>query len=125
MDVAWHDTNFALAGLDNTWAVWSDQASFVLRFHDRLDFDHVKGWNALRDADNEVHLSLDSLQDGVGSERRWHVDDGGLSIGGRLGFGHGTEDRQAKMLSAGLALVDSTDDLGAVGECLLSVERTL
>ena len=125
MDVTRHDTNFALVWLDNTWAVWSDQASFVLRFHDRLDLDHVKGWNALRDADNEVHLSLDSLQDGVGGERRWNVDDGGFSIGGRLGFGHGTENRQAKMLSAGLALIDSTDDLGAVGESLLRVERTL
>ena len=125
MDVTWHDTNLTLAGLDNTWAIWSDQASFVLRFHDRLDFDHVKGWDALRNADNEVHLGLDCLQDSVSGERRRNVDHGGLCIGGCLGFCHRAEDRQAEVLRAGLALVNSTNDLGAIGKCLLSVECTL
>lgn len=30
VDVAWHDSNLALAGLDDAWAVWSDQTGLVL-----------------------------------------------------------------------------------------------
>ena len=62
VDVAWHDADLAFAGFDDTGAVWSNQTRFVLRLHDRLDFDHVEGGNALRNANNEIHLSVNSLQ---------------------------------------------------------------
>ena len=88
VDVAGHNADLALAWLDNTWAVWSDKTSLILRLHDRLDLDHVEGGDALSDADDEVHLGLDSLEDGVGSEGRGHVDDGSLGISGGLGLSH-------------------------------------
>ena len=125
VDVAWHDADLALAGLDDTWAVGSNQARLVLRLHDRLDLDHIKGGDALGNAHDEVHLGLDSLENSVSGERRRHVDDGSLGISGGLGLGDRAENGQAQVLSAGLALVDTTDDLGAVGEGLLGVESTL
>ena len=125
MNVAGHDSNLALTWLDDTWAVRSNKTSLGLRLHDRLNLDHIEGGDTLSDADNEVHLSLDSLQDGVGGEGRGHINDGGLGIGGGLGVLHGAEDGQTEMLGASLTLVDATNDLGAIGKCLLSVESTL
>ena len=125
MNVTRHDSNLALARLDDTGAVRSDQSGLVLGLHDRLDLDHVKSRDALSDTDYEVHLSFDSLQDGVGSEGRRNVDDGSLSIGGGLGLSHGAEDGKAEMLGASFAFVDAADDLGAVGKGLLSMESTL
>ena len=125
VDVARHDSNLALAGLDDTWAIWSDQAGFVLRFHDRLDLDHVEGGDTLCNANYEVHLGLDSLKNGVGGEGRRHVDHGGFSVSGSLRFSDRAEDGQTEMLGASFTLIDSTNDLGAICKCLFGVERTL
>mmetsp|Transcript_44063 Transcript_44063/g.58469 ORF Transcript_44063/g.58469 Transcript_44063/m.58469 type:complete len:225 (+) Transcript_44063:274-948(+) len=92
VDVARHDADLALARLDNAGAVRANQARLALRLHDRLHLDHVEGGDALRDAHDEVHLSLNGLEDGVGGEGRRHVDDRGLSIGGLLGLSDGAED---------------------------------
>ena len=125
MDVTRHDSNLALARLDDTGAVRSDQSGLVLGLHDRLDLDHVKSGDALSDANDEVHLGLDSLQDGVSSEGRRDVDNGSLSVSGSLGLGNGAEDGKAEMLGASFAFVDAADDLGAIGKGLLSMESTL
>ena len=125
VNISRHDTDLALARLDDTWAVRADQTSLSLRVHDRLDLDHVKSGNTLGDADNKVHLGLDSLEDGISSEGRRHIDDRSLGIGGLLALGNGAENGQTEMLGASLALVDTADDLGAVSKSLLSVEGTL
>ena len=125
MDVTRHDANLALTRLDNTGAVRSDQSRFALGLHDGLDLDHIESGDALSDANDEVHLGLDSLQNGVGSEGRRNVDNGSLSVSGSLGLGNGAEDGKAEMLSASFAFVDTTDDLGAVGKSLLGMEGTL
>ena len=86
VDVARHDADLALTRLDDSWAVRSDETGLGLRLHDGLDLDHVEGGDALSDADNEVHLGFDGLEDGVSSEGRGDVDDGSLSVGGGLGL---------------------------------------
>jgi len=125
VNVARHDSDFALAGLDDTGAVRSDKAGLVLGLHDRLDLDHVEGGDALCDADNEIHLGLDGFQDGVGSEGRGDVDDGSFGASCGLGLGDGAEDGKSEVSGAGLAFVHSTNHLSAVGEGLLGVESTL
>ena len=125
MDVTRHDSDFALAGLDNTGAVRSNKTGLVLGLHDGLDLDHVEGGDALSDADNEIHLGLDGLQDGVGSEGRGDVNDGSFGASSGLGIGDGAVDGKSEVRGAGFALVNSTNDLSAVGEGLLGVESTL
>ena len=125
MDVARHDADLALAWLDDAGAVRADQARLVLRPHDRLDLDHVEGGDAFGDANNEVHLGFDRLKDCVSSEGRGDVDDRSISIGCLFRIRNGAVDREAQVLRAGLTLVDSTNNLGAVSESLLSVESSL
>jgi hypothetical protein len=125
VDVTRHDSDFALARLNDSGAVRSDKTGLVLGLHDGLDLDHVEGGDALSDADNEIHFGLDGLQDGVGSEGRGHVDDGSLGASGGFGLGDGAVDGKSEVSGAGLALVHSTNDLSAVGEGLLGVESTL
>lgn len=125
MNVTRHDTNLAFAGLDNTGAVRTDESSLALRAHDSLDLDHVEGRDTLSDADDEVHLGFDGLKNGVGSKRRRNINDGGLSISHFLALGEGSEDGETEMLGAALSLVDATNNLGAVGNRLLSMEGTV
>ena len=86
VDVARHDTDLALARLDDSWAVRADQARFVLRPHYGFDLDHVEGGDSLSDADNEFHLGLNSLKDRISSEGRGHVDDRSIGTSGLLGL---------------------------------------
>ncbi len=86
MDVTRHDSDFAFARLNNAGTVRADETSLVLRAHDGLHLDHVESGNALGDAHNEVHLSLDGLQDGVGGERRRDINNRSFSVGGLLGI---------------------------------------
>ena len=125
VDVARHNTDLALTRLDDTWAVRSNQTGLVLGLHDGLDLDHVKSGNAFSDADNEVHLGLNGFQNGVSSEGGRNVDDGSFGISSGLGIADGAKDGESEVLGASLAGVDSTNDLGAVGQRLLSVESSL
>ena len=93
MNVARHDTDLALTRLNNARAVRADQSCFVLRPHNGLDLDHIKSGDTLSNADNEVHLGLDSLEDGISSEGRRHIDDGCISVSGLLSLGDGAKDR--------------------------------
>ena len=124
MDVARHDADFASARRDDTWAVWPDEAAFAA-FKRALDAHHVKHWDAFGDANDQRHFSVDRFKDRVRREGGRHVDHRSLSVGGLFGVSNGAEDGQTEVLTAGLALIDATDDLGAVGESLFSVERAL
>ena len=125
MNISRHDANLAFAWLNDAWAVGANKSCPVLRFHDRLDLDHIKSGDTLSDAHYEVHLSLDGFKDSVSSERRRNVNYGRLGISYLLGLCYRTEDRQTKVLSACLALVDATDNLSAISKSLLSVESSL
>jgi hypothetical protein len=41
VDVTRHDTHLAFTGLDNAWAVGSDQTSFIRHVESMLNSDHV------------------------------------------------------------------------------------
>ena len=90
-----------------------------------LDLHHVEDRDALGDADDELELGVDRLEDGVGGEGRRHVDRGGGGAGRLLGLGDGVEDRQADVGLAALSGRDAADHPGAVGDGLLGVEGAL
>ena len=85
-----------------------------------LHLDHVEHRDALGDADDQRELGVDGLEDGVGGERRRHVDDGG----GGAGLGLPPPSTVSKIGSVSRACgsaclvpplpgVDAADDLGA------------
>ena len=95
-----------------------------------LHLDHVEHRNALGDGDDQRDAGVDGFEDGVGRERRRHVDGGRVGAGRRLGLGDGVEQRHVGelgvgVLGAALAGRDAADDFRAVGSRLLGVERAL
>ena len=62
-----------------------------------LHAHHVEHRDALGDADDERDAGVDRFQDGVGGERRRHVDAGGGGAGLLHGLGDGVEHRQVEM----------------------------
>ena len=125
MNVTWHDSDLAFAGLDDTGAVGSNQTGLVLGSHDRLNLDHVQSWDSFSDADNEINLRFHSFENGIGSKRRRHVDNGSLGVSSLHGFTHVCKHGQTEVLAASFASVDAADHLGSVLKRLLSVERAL
>ena len=125
MNVTWHNANLALAWLDDSRAVWSDQTGLGLRLHDGFDLDHIEGGNTLSDAHDEVHFGLDSFENSIGGKGGWDVDDGSVGVSGSLGSSDVAENWEIEMSGACLALVDTTNHLGAVSQSLLSVESSL
>lgn len=125
MNVTGHDTNLAFTRLNDTGAVRTYESRLALGAHNGFDLDHVEGGDTLSDADDEVHLGFDSLKNGVGSKRWRNVDDGSLSISRLLGLGEGGEHGETEMNGTALSLVDTANDLGAVGNGLFSMEGTL
>ena len=93
--------------------------------HHRLHLDHVESRDALGDAYHEVDLCLNSLRDGLGSERWWHVDHTSLSASFLDTLGNRAEDGKTKMLGASLLGVNTADNLGSISERLLGVEGSL
>ena len=70
----------------------------------RLTLHHVQHRNAFGDADDQRNFRVDRLQDGVGGERRRHIDDADASAPvffARLA--HRVEHRQAQMGGAAFA----------------------
>jgi len=125
VNVTWHDTDLALAWLNYTWAIWPDKSSFILRFHYAFNLDHVESWDSFGDADNEVHLGLNSFEDGVSCKWWRNVDDRGLSICSSLGFGDVCENWETQVLSSGLSLVDTSNNSCSILDRLLCVESTV
>mmetsp|Transcript_22445 Transcript_22445/g.39819 ORF Transcript_22445/g.39819 Transcript_22445/m.39819 type:complete len:372 (+) Transcript_22445:906-2021(+) len=125
VDVTGHDTDLAFSGLNDTGAVGADKAGPGLLAHDLLDLDHVVLGNTLSDADNEVNLSLDSIDDGRGSERRGDIDDASSGTSGGLGLLNGVEDRETEVGAATLLGGNTTNHLSAIGNSLLGVEGTV
>src|SRR3546814_7546520 len=78
--------------------------------------------NAFGDADDQFHLGVDGLQNGVGRERRRHIDDASICTGLFNSLRHGVEHRQVEVGGAALAGGHAADHLGAVGDRLLGVE---
>lgn len=79
----------------------------------------------LRDANDQRDLSFQGFDDGSRSTGWRYIDNGGMWIGGLLGLGNRGEDGQAQVLGAALFGGNAADQLGAVLQSLLAVERSL
>ncbi len=77
VDVTGHDSDLALTRGDYAWAIRSKKSRLVLPHELLFHVNHVVLRDALGDADNEWHFSIDGLHDGGGSAWRWHIDDRG------------------------------------------------
>lgn len=75
VDVAGHDTNFALLRSNDTRAVGADKARLVLGHKSLLHADHVMLRDTFSDGNNERDFVFNSVQDGSGSAGRRDVDD--------------------------------------------------
>src|SRR3546814_13761498 len=69
--------------------------------------------------------SSDLLQNGVGRERRRHIDDASICTGLFNSVRHGVEHRKVEVGGAALAGGHAADHLGAVWHRLLGVDGTL
>src|ERR1700730_15452603 len=124
MDMAGHDADLALLGRDDAGTVGPDEPA-ARAAESALHHQHVEHRDALGDADDERHAGIDRLEDGVGGERRRHVDRRGGGAGLAYGLVDGVVDGQVEMLGAAFAGRHAADHLGAVGDRLLGVERAL
>lgn len=78
VDVTGHDTDLTLLGGDDAGAVGADKSGLVLLDQCGFDSDHILGRNTFSDADGEGNFGFDGIEDGVGSELGWDVDDGSV-----------------------------------------------
>eukprot|EP00049_Salpingoeca_infusionum_P012206 m.221069 g.221069 ORF g.221069 m.221069 type:complete len:322 (-) comp15124_c2_seq5:246-1211(-) len=125
MNMTWHNTDLALSWLDDTWAVWTNEAALLLAKEGVLDTHHIELWNTLCDAHNQAHLSLEGLHDGSSCTRWWHIDDSCVSVGLGLGLCYRSKNRQVKMGCTGLLWGDSTNHVCSVVDSALAVESSL
>ena len=124
MDVAGHDADLAGVGGNHAGAVGADEARVGV--HQRaLDLHHVEDRNALGDADDELHLGVDRLEDRVGGKGWRDVYHRSIRAGLGAGLVDRVEDRQAQMILPAFAGGHAADHLGAIGDSLLGVERAL
>jgi len=125
VNITWHNTNLAFSWFDNSWAVWTNQSSLSLRLHDRLYLDHIQSWDTLSNAHDEIHLGFDSFEDGICCERWRNVDNRCLSVGSLLGFCDIAIDWKIQVLRSCLLLIDTSNNLGTIGNRLLSMEGSV
>ena len=124
MNVARHDADFALTRGDHARAVRPDQAGFATGQR-TLDAHHVQDGNALRNAHGQFDFGVNRLQNRVGSEWWRHVNCAGVGASGFLGLCNRVEHRAIQVRGAALAWADPTNDVGAIGNGLLAMERAL
>src|SRR5690606_6064964 len=116
--------SFAGAWRDDPGAVGSDETRAPAG-HRALHANHVADRNSLGDRHGEIEVGVDTLEDGVGGERRRYEDCGYAGTGRFLGVGDGIEDRDLlpgvlEELAA-FAGCDARGDLRAVVERELGV----
>ena len=94
-------------------------------FQRALDLHHVQHRDAFGDADDQLHLGVDRLKDGVGGKGRRHIDHRCIGPGDGARLVDRVEHRQVKVAAAALAGRDAADHLGAIGDGLFGVEGAL
>src|SRR5690606_22973659 len=120
-DVGGDDAGVGLPGGDEAGAVRADDAGLVaLAARVGPEGGGVVHRDAFGDDDREADLRVDRFDHRVLGELRRHEDDGDVSTGGLHAFGYRAEDRYLGAVEvhhlAGLARVDTTDDVGARGK---------
>src|SRR5437016_4362857 len=106
MNMAWHDSDFAFAGRDDSGAIGSDQPR-SLSFEKGACPDHVECWNAFGDANDQFDAGGGRFHDRVG--RIWRRYENDRCIGSRLAprFFNSIEDIEAFVFDAAFARRDS------------------
>src|SRR5271169_377275 len=122
--MARHDADLALVGGDDAGAVRPDQPSLGTG-QAALDPHHVENRDALGDAGNKRDFGIDRFEDRVGRKGRRHIDNAGVAPGFGARLVNRVEHRQIEMPGAAFSRGDAADHLGAVGDRLLRVKRTL
>src|SRR5574338_524466 len=124
-DVARNDADLAPSGRDQAGTVRTDEPGATLA-HERHHLRHVEHRHAFGDTHDERQPGVGGFENGRGREGSGHVDDGRIGAGRLHRFGHGIEDRDLPLeCLAALARRDAGDDLGAVLQHLLGVERAV
>ena len=133
VNVARHDADLARPRRDDARAVRTDEVRDLLAreardvlaiLEDATNAEHVGDGNAFCDADDEIEIGVERLEDRVGRARRRNEDDGRVRAGRLHGLRDGVEDGNfAFELFATARRRDAADDVGAVFDHLLRVER--
>ena len=124
VNVARHDADLGLTRRDNTGAIGTHEAS-VVRLQCLLHAHHVVHRNAFGDADDELDARVRGLEDGIGSTTGRHIDHGNIGARRLHGVMGGVEYWQPEVSLTTATRRHTTDQLGAVVEAALAVERTL
>src|SRR3954462_9101106 len=80
VNMAGHDSDFAFTGRDDAGTVRTDQTRF-LALQKIACANHVEGWNALRNADDEFDARVGCFHDRISRVRRRNEDHGRISAG--------------------------------------------
>src|SRR2546426_5536730 len=122
MNEARHDANLRFIDSDHAGAVWSDQAD-IFATERALDLDHVVDWNAFGDANDQLDAGIGSFQDRIGTKRRGHKDQRGVTLGLLHSITHRIENRNTLDLLPRLARRHTRDNLRPISLALRSMER--
>lgn len=124
MDVSGHDTDFASLWVDDTWAVGSHKTRLALALEGVGDPDLVGLRDSFCDGDDQGHLSLDGLDDGISSKRRWDIDDRGVRLCLLDCIPHASKNGEAQVGLSSLLWAYTTDELCSICKGLFTVERS-
>mmetsp|Transcript_18078 Transcript_18078/g.41329 ORF Transcript_18078/g.41329 Transcript_18078/m.41329 type:complete len:330 (+) Transcript_18078:381-1370(+) len=125
VDVTGHNSDLALARLDDARAVRADEPRGALLVEIPLDFDHVLLGDTLGDGHHQGDLGLDRVDDGGRAERGGHVDHGRVRLHGDDGLVHRIEDWEIEVSLSPLLGCYTSHHLRAVRNRLLAVEGAL
>ena len=90
VDVAGHDTNFALTGSDDTWAVRTNQTQTFLS-NVFFNVQHIQNGNTFSDTHDQGNTCISSFQDGILTEGSWYVNYSCITISCGFRFSNGVE----------------------------------
>ena len=125
MNIAWHNSYFALIWLDDSRTVGTNDPSLILGSESMLHFDHIMLRDTVGNHYNELDFSLHGFDDGIGSSWRRDINHGSIATGVFLGITTIFEDWQSQMGCSRLFWVDSPNHLRAILESLLCLEGSL
>mmetsp|Transcript_126888 Transcript_126888/g.355347 ORF Transcript_126888/g.355347 Transcript_126888/m.355347 type:complete len:302 (-) Transcript_126888:42-947(-) len=130
-DLAWHvnvprhDTNLALARLDDSRTVGTDESCGRLLSESMLDTSHILLRDTFRDSDNQGDFRFNGIHNGLRAVRRRNVDHRGIGLNCVLGFLDRVEDWQAQVFLTSLVGGHTSYHVCSIINGLLGVECSL
>jgi len=121
-----HDADLAFARRDDAGAVRTDEHGVrIMRAQRELGAQHISHRYAFGNASDNLDAGRRRFQNRIGRIRRRYIDHRRLGAGLLYRFAYGVEHRQAEMLLPALARRHAADHLGAVGDGLFGMKRSL